>query len=91
MSVATGRAVARNAALTLRATVAGAVAGSTRVAFVLDGATARPVATDTSSPYEVSWRVPMNTSLGSHTLTAVVTDGAGRTAASPPVAITVRR
>jgi peptidoglycan/xylan/chitin deacetylase (PgdA/CDA1 family) len=52
--------VVKNATVRLAATVTGAAAGSTRVAFVLDGATTRPVATDSTSPYEGSWRVSGN-------------------------------
>jgi hypothetical protein len=92
-----GATIRRGASVTLRATAAdaatapGAASGLTGVAFVLDGNTAAPLTTDTTSPYQVTWPAPQNLALGAHTLTAVATDAAGNRTTSAAVAITVTR
>ena len=56
------------------------------VQFLLDG---QPLGSPvTSSPYTFSWTVG-STSLGSHTLSARVTDSDGNVATAPPIAVTV--
>ena len=58
----------------------------TGVQFQLDGANLGPI--DTTAPFSVVWDTTQ-TSQGSHTLTAVATDGAGNSAVSSPVTVTV--
>jgi hypothetical protein len=50
--------------------------GVASVSFLLDG---QLLASDTSAPYSTSYNFK-NTSIGSHILSAVATDGAGNTA-----------
>jgi hypothetical protein len=77
------------------ATVAGTVTvsanatdtvGAVGVQFKLDGANLG--AEDTTAPYSVSWDTT-SASNGSHTVTAVARDGAGNTATSTAVSVTV--
>jgi hypothetical protein len=59
--------------------------GVANVQFQLDGANLG--SPDTTSPYSVSWNTTGVS--GTHVLTAVATDAAGNTNASPPVTVTV--
>ena len=59
--------------------------GIASVQFLLDG---QPLATVTAAPYTFSWNTT-SVSPSQHTLTAIATDGAGRTATSAPVTVTV--
>jgi beta-lactam-binding protein with PASTA domain len=59
--------------------------GVASVQFLLDGVS---LGTVTSSPYTVAWDTTA-ASNGTHTLTAVAKDGAGLSATSSPVAVTV--
>jgi hypothetical protein len=63
-----------------------ATSGVTQVEFFVDGSS---IGVDTSEPYAVSWDTT-TVSNGSHELTAVATDGAGNTATSDPVTVTVQ-
>ena len=89
-----GGSYRRGTTITLRATatdigtVGGAASGIARVVF-RDGTT--QIGTDTSSPYQLSWRLPSNASLGNHSLTAVATDAAGNARTSAAAVINVRR
>src|SRR6185295_809526 len=60
--------------------------GISGVQFKLDGANLG--AEDTTAPYSISWNSTLATN-GSHTLTAVARDPAGRTASSTPVTVSV--
>ena len=59
--------------------------GIASVQFLLDG---QPLATVTAAPYTVSWDTTSVSPI-QHTLTAIATDGAGKTATSAPVTVTV--
>jgi hypothetical protein len=81
-----GGATVSGASVTVSATASDniAVAG---VQFKLDGTT-NIGAEDTISPYSVTWDTTAVPN-GSHTLTAIARDGAGNTATSPGVTVTV--
>ena len=59
--------------------------GIASVQFLLDG---QPLATVTAAPYTFSWNTTSVSNI-QHTLTAIATDGAGNTATSAPVPVTV--
>ena len=59
--------------------------GIASVQFFLDG---QPLATVTAAPYTFSWNTTSVSPI-QHTLTAIATDGAGNTATSAPVTVTV--
>ena len=59
--------------------------GVASVQFLVDG---NVVATDTSAPYSTSWNTATTTN-GAHTITVRATDGAGNTATSTAVPVTV--
>ena len=59
--------------------------GIASVQFLLDG---QPLATVTAAPYTFSWNTT-SVSNSQHPLTAIATDGAGKTATSAPVPVTV--
>jgi Ca2+-binding RTX toxin-like protein len=61
--------------------------GVSGVQFKLDGANLG--AEDTTSPYSITWNSTTATN-GSHTLTAVARDAAGKTTTSPGVSVTVK-
>jgi hypothetical protein len=91
---ANGATVRRGNSVVLTATAAdtgsgGAAASGVAKVVFRDGTT--NLSTDTSSPYRYSWGTRSSTPLGSHVLTAVVTDTAGNTTTSAPVTITVNR
>ena len=60
--------------------------GISGVSFKLDGASLGQE--DATSPYELSWDTT-TAAKGSHSLTAIVTDGAGNTTTSSPITLTV--
>ena len=62
--------------------------GVTSVQFQLDGANLGPIVT--SAPFSVAWDTTQ-TSLGSHSLTAVAKDAADNPSVSAPVTVTVTR
>jgi len=64
----------------------GSPSGVADVTFYLDGTT--KLATITTSPYQFRWNT-RSVSKGTHTITAVATDNAGNSAASPAVTITI--
>lgn len=70
--------------VTLSATATDA-SGVTQVDFLLDGSL---LATDTSSPYSITWNT-LTVADGSHTLTARATDAYGNVATSAGVSVTV--
>ena len=82
-SPAAGATVTGTVNVTANASDDRGVAG---VQFKLDGADLGSA--DTSAPYSAQWDASAATT-GSHTLTAVATDGAGNTATSAPVTVTV--
>ena len=59
--------------------------GIASVQFLVDG---QPLATVTAAPYTFSWNTTSVSPI-QHTLTAIATDGAGKTATSAPVPVTV--
>ncbi len=59
--------------------------GIASVQFLVDG---KPLATVTAAPYSFSWNTTSVSPI-QHTLTAIATDGAGKTATSAPVTVTV--
>src|SRR5208283_3896861 len=59
--------------------------GIASVQFLLDG---QPLATVTAAPYSFSWDTTSVSPI-QHTLTAIAKDGAGNTATSAPVTVTV--
>ena len=59
--------------------------GIASVQFLVDG---QPLATVTAAPYTFSWNTTSVSPI-QHTLTAIAKDGAGKTAASAPVPVTV--
>ena len=59
--------------------------GIASVQFLVDG---QPLATVTAAPYTFSWNTTSVSNI-QHTLTAIAKDGAGKTAASAPVTVTV--
>jgi peptidoglycan/xylan/chitin deacetylase (PgdA/CDA1 family) len=80
-----GSSVARRSQVTLTATATDSASGVAQVAFFVDG---KPLGTDTTSPYQVTWNT-QKTSFGQHTLTAVATDVAGNGATSAGVTINI--
>src|SRR6185295_15567536 len=58
--------------------------GNVEVDFYVDGAF---LGTDTTAPYSMSWDTTVEAN-GSHTLTAVATDGPGNSQTSDPVDVT---
>ena len=75
-----------NRTVTLSATpVAGMGVTITKVIFMVDGTT---VGTITTSPFTVQWDTTTVTD-GTHSLTATVTDSAGKMVTSPAVSVTV--
>ncbi len=84
MTPANGATVSGNA-VTVSATATDSL-GISGVQFKVDGVNIG--AEDTVSPYSIAWN---STAIGngSHTLTAVARDPAGRTASSPPVTVNV--
>jgi hypothetical protein len=69
-------------------TGSGAPSGVARVTFYLDGT--NELATVTSSPYQFTWKIRPSLQ-GLHTLTAVATDVAGKSATSAPVRVTIQK
>ena len=59
--------------------------GIASVQFLVDG---QPLATVTAAPYTFSWNTASVSNI-QHTLTAIAKDGAGKTATSAPVTVTV--
>ncbi|EUJ10021.1 cytochrome c peroxidase [Methylophilaceae bacterium 11] len=78
-----GASVVQGTAITVSANAADSDGTITQVAFY-DGATL--IATDTTSPYSISWT---NAAVGSHSITARATDNGGTVTTSAAVAITV--
>jgi Chitobiase/beta-hexosaminidase C-terminal domain/Bacterial Ig domain len=91
-SPTTGSSFTQGSKITVSANAAdlgtgsGAASGVASVAF-FDGTT--QLATDTSSPYSISWNTNKVTK-GTHTLKAVATDVAGNSTTSAAVTITIR-
>ena len=69
----------------LTASASDTQSGIASVQFLVDG---KPLATVTAAPYSFSWDTT-SVSNTQHTLTAIATDGAGNTATSAPVTVTV--
>jgi peptidoglycan/xylan/chitin deacetylase (PgdA/CDA1 family) len=69
-------------------TGSGAPSGVAQVVFRLDGA--QILATDTSAPYQFTWRT-QGVSIGRHTLTAISSDAAGNSSVSAPVTVTITK
>ena len=70
---------------TLTASASDTQSGIASVQFLLDG---QPLATVTAAPYTFSWNTTSVSNI-QHTLTAIAKDGAGNTATSAPVTVTV--
>ena len=70
---------------TLTASASDTQSGIASVQFLVDG---KPLATATAAPYSFAWDTT-SVSNTQHTLTAIATDGAGNTATSAPVTVTV--
>jgi peptidoglycan/xylan/chitin deacetylase (PgdA/CDA1 family) len=83
-----GTSISVAATATDAGTGGGAASGIARVVF-RNGTS--QLATDTTSPYQFTWKIPNNTPLGNHSLTAVATDVAGGSTTSAPVVVNVTR
>ena len=70
---------------TLTASASDTQSSIASVQFLVDG---KPLATATAAPYTFSWNTTSVSNI-QHTLTAIAKDGAGNTAASAPVTVTV--
>ena len=87
----TGGSFRRNTSVTVQATATdtgsgGAAASGVASVSFRDGTSV--IGTDTTAPYQVTWR---SNTVGTHTLTAVATDVAGNTTTSAPRTVTITR
>jgi hypothetical protein len=86
-SIKRGTATQVNASAVDNGTGAGVASGIVRVDFYVDG---KKVASAATSPYAFTWNTHP-ASFGTHTLTAVAVDGAGNSATSSSVTVTVTK
>lgn len=83
-----GSSYRTGARVTLTAAASDTGSGVARVVF-RDGSTT--LGTDSTAPYQYSWRIRSSTAAGEHNLTAVATDAAGNPTTSTTVPVTITR
>ena len=81
-SPSSGQTFTEGSAVTINATASDADGNITKVAFYVDG---NLIAEDTTAPYTTNW----NSTLGSHSITAIATDNANLSTTSSAVSISV--